>query len=176
MTAPASNPRLDYLDAVRAFALLLGIVFHASLSFVPVFIGWAVMDISTGSSIMNFILVSHSFRMELFFLIAGFFSHMTFHRRGGGPFIKSRIVRIAIPFVVGWFVLRPLIVSGWVMGGESMRGDVPHPERIESRVRLIGSVADGNLHGHPSVVPVLPADDHGDRVGRPRGRASGTPP
>ena len=66
------NSRLNYLDAVRAFALLLGIVFHASLSFVPVFIGWAVMDISTSSSILGFILVSHSFRMELFFLIAGF--------------------------------------------------------------------------------------------------------
>ena len=40
-TSPST--RLHYLDATRAFALLLGIVFHASLSFMPVFIGWAVM-------------------------------------------------------------------------------------------------------------------------------------
>ncbi|MFC1777677.1 acyltransferase family protein [Pseudomonadota bacterium] len=118
------NSRLNYLDAVRAFALVLGIVFHASLSFVPVFIGWAVMDISTGSSIMGFILVSHSFRMELFFLIAGFFSHMTFHRKGASNFVGSRLMRIAIPLVAGWFILKPLIISSWVMGGESMRGDV----------------------------------------------------
>jgi len=123
--APAAlQPRLNYLDAVRAFALLLGIVFHASLSFSPIFIGWAVMDISTSSLILLFITVSHSFRMELFFLIAGFFSHMTFHRGGLGSFAKSRVVRIVIPFIVGWFVLRPLIISGWIMGSESMRGDV----------------------------------------------------
>ena len=124
MNATAMNKRLEHLDAVRAFALLLGIVFHASLSFVPFFIGWAVMDISTSPVVSNFLLISHSFRMELFFLIAGFFSHMAFYQKGAGNFIKTRLTRIAIPFLAGWFILRPLIVSGWVMGGESMRGDV----------------------------------------------------
>ena len=124
MTAHILNNRLDYLDAVRAFALLLGIVFHASLSFMPIFIGWAVMDLSTSSTISRLMLVSHSFRMELFFLIAGFFGHMTFHRTGARTFINSRFTRIAIPFVVGWVILKPLIISSWVMGGESMRGEV----------------------------------------------------
>jgi peptidoglycan/LPS O-acetylase OafA/YrhL len=32
-------------------------------------------------------------------------------------------VRIVVPFVVGWFVLKPLVVSGWTMGFASMRGD-----------------------------------------------------
>ncbi len=123
MTLPAKQ-RLDYLDAVRGFALILGIIFHASLSFMPVFIGWAVMDISTSNVMSTFVLISHSFRMEVFFLIAGFFSHMTFHRRGMQAFIQSRLVRIAIPFLLGWFLLRPLLVSGWIMGAESMRGEV----------------------------------------------------
>lgn len=124
MTIPSNSNRLDYLDAVRAFALILGIVFHASLSFMPIFIGWAVMDVSTSPVVPVFALISHSFRMELFFLIAGFFSHMTFHGKGAATFLKSRLVRIAIPFVVGWFIMRPLLVAGWIMGGESMRGDV----------------------------------------------------
>lgn len=118
-----SQPRLDYLDAVRAFALLLGIVFHASLSFMPIFIGWAVMDISTSQAVAVFGMISHSFRMELFFLIAGFFSHMTYHRLGWQGFLKSRVVRIGLPFVFGWFVLRPLLVAGWIAGMQSMRGD-----------------------------------------------------
>ncbi len=124
MQAPADSTRLHYLDAVRAFALLLGIVFHASLSFTPMFIGWAVMDISTSPLISVFLLVSHSFRMELFFLIAGFFSNMTFHNRGFTPFARSRLTRIAIPFIIGWFLLRPLLVSGWAMGAASLRGEV----------------------------------------------------
>ena len=120
----AQPVRLDYLDAVRAFALLLGVVFHASLSFLPIPIGWAVMDISTGQSVGGFILISHSFRMALFFLIAGFFSHMSFHRKGTGTFLRTRLVRLGVPFVIGWFILWPLIVSGWIMGAESMRGEV----------------------------------------------------
>jgi len=81
MQAPSAPHRLYYLDAVRAFALLLGIVFHASLSFTPMFLGWAVMDISTSPLVSTFMLVSHSFRMELFFLIAGFFSARLSARR-----------------------------------------------------------------------------------------------
>ncbi len=119
-----TNTRLAYLDAVRAFALILGIIFHASLSFMPIFIGWAVMDISTSNLVAIFALVSHSFRMELFFLIAGFFAHMKLHQQGGKAFLKSRLLRIGIPFIIGWLLLRPLLISGWVMGAESMQGDV----------------------------------------------------
>lgn len=64
-----NSGRLDYLDAARAFALILGVVFHASLSFMPMYIGWAVMDVSTSSLVSFFVLVSHSFRMPLFFLL-----------------------------------------------------------------------------------------------------------
>ena len=123
MVATPQDNRLDYLDAVRAFALILGIIFHASLSFLPVYIGWAVMDISTSAIVSAFTLVSHSFRMALFFLVAGFFSHMTFHGKGATAFMKSRFVRIVIPFAVFWFVLRPLLVSGWIIGAESMQGE-----------------------------------------------------
>jgi peptidoglycan/LPS O-acetylase OafA/YrhL len=116
--------RLDYLDATRAFALVLGVVFHASLSFMPVFIGWAVQDVSTSPLIAMFMTASHSFRMETFFLLAGFFSHLTFHRKGAGEFVRSRLLRIVVPFFVGWFALRPLLVSGWIMGSASLRGKV----------------------------------------------------
>lgn len=123
-TSPQTDIRLDYLDAVRSFALILGVIFHASLSFMPIFIGWAVMDISTSDFVSIFVLINHSFRMELFFLIAGFFSHMKFHQQGVQAFLKSRMIRIALPFIIGWLLLRPLLVSGWIMGAESMRGDV----------------------------------------------------
>lgn len=124
MTMPIlHHQRLDYLDAARAFALMLGIVFHASLSFMPIFIGWAVMDVSTSPVVSLFVMIAHSFRMELFFLIAGFFSNMSFHQQGALHFMRSRLLRIAIPFLVGWFLLRPLLVSAWIIGGESMRGE-----------------------------------------------------
>ncbi len=124
MNTANPNQRIDYLDAVRAFALLLGIVFHASMSFTPIFIGWAVMDVSTSPLIAPFLLVSHSFRMELFFLIAGYFSHLSLRRRGTAAFIQTRVLRVGLPFVLGWFILKPLIVASWIMGNESLRGEV----------------------------------------------------
>ncbi|HEX2862754.1 MAG TPA: acyltransferase family protein [Lacunisphaera sp.] len=118
-----TSPRLDHLDATRAFALVLGVVFHAALSFSPYFMGWAVQDVSTGPRVPDFMLVSHSFRMELFFVLAGFFSQGMLQRQGLGAFLRSRAIRIGGPFVAGWFLLRPLIMSGWIMGGASMRGE-----------------------------------------------------
>ena len=122
--ATERQTRLYYLDAARAFALLLGVFFHASLSFMPMFIGWAVMDVSTSSLVAWFGLISHSFRMELFFLLAGFFTQMKLQQRGNRLFIKSRLLRLGLPFLLGWLILRPLIVAGWTSGSYSMRGDI----------------------------------------------------
>ncbi|WP_438862426.1 acyltransferase family protein [Neptunicella sp.] len=146
MSSLPSN-RLDYLDAVRGFALILGIIFHASLSFMPMFIGWAVMDISTSNLIPFFALISHSFRMELFFLIAGFFSHMNFHKRGWHKLVESRLVRIAIPFIVGWFLFRPMLVSGWIMGAESMRGDANISGALVQGIKTLADIPKDLLVG-----------------------------
>ena len=139
--------RLDYLDAARAFALVLGIVFHASLSFLPVFIGWAVQDVSTGSVVGAFFTVSHSFRMELFFLLAGFFGCVTLRRKGATAFVQSRALRLIVPFVVGWFILRPLIVSGWLMGAAAMRGDYEFWSAIEQGIRSLNTLPAGIFTG-----------------------------
>jgi len=148
-TAPihSESSRLDYLDATRAFALLLGIVFHASMSFLPTFIGWAVQDVSTSPLIGMFITVSHSFRMETFFLIAGFLSYVTFHRKGAGEFVRSRVLRIVVPFAVGWFILRPLIMSGWIMGSASLRGDYDFWVGIREGIKSLGKLPTGIFTG-----------------------------
>jgi len=123
-TLPNAQARQHYLDCARVFALLLGVVFHASLSFMPVFIGWAVMDISTSDLVLWFVMVAHSFRMELFYLIAGYFSYQAFGSKGAANFLKSRLFRLGLPFTFGWLLLKPLVNSGWIMGAESMAGDV----------------------------------------------------
>jgi len=144
---PKTDIRLDYLDAVRSFALILGIIFHASLSFIPIFIGWAVMDISTSDFVSYFIMVNHSFRMELFFLVAGFFSHLKYHQQGAGHFLKSRFVRIGVPLIVGWLLLKPLLTSGWIMGAESLRGDVNVLDALVTGFTNLSALPSGFLTG-----------------------------
>ncbi len=147
MSAHPESSRLDYLDATRAFALLLGIVFHASVSFLPTFMGWAVQDISTSPLVALFMTASHSFRMETFFLIAGFLGHVTFHRKGAGEFVRLRALRIVVPFVVGWFILRPLVVSGWIMGSASLRGDYSFWAGIRGGCQSLGTLPKGIFSG-----------------------------
>jgi len=143
----AAGARLDYLDATRAFALVLGVVFHASLSFNPYFMGWAVQDISTSPLVSDFIQISHSFRMEAFFLLAGFFSYGLRQRQGTRHFIVSRALRLGLPFVAGWFLLRPLVVSGWLMGAASLRGDYDFWAGVRGGFDTLRTLPDGLFVG-----------------------------
>jgi glucan biosynthesis protein C len=112
----ASPERLHALDAVRGGALLLGIVFHATLSFLPIPVKiWIVQDSHRSLALGVLFFTTHVFRMTAFFLIAGFFAHMSFHRRGVAAFIGDRLKRIALALVVGWPIVFGAIiaVSAW---------------------------------------------------------------
>ena len=110
------TPRYHSLDALRAAALLLGIFFHAAESFCPERWSWAVVDPQAHWVFAAFQHTLHSFRMEVFFLIAGFFAHLVYHRRGFRAFVRHRTQRILVPFLVGWVFLYPLIILIWIWG------------------------------------------------------------
>jgi glucans biosynthesis protein C len=70
--APAPG-RLHALDAVREGALLLGIVYHASYSFVPAPTKFSFVEDNHRSLALGvLVFTTHVFRMTPFFLIAGF--------------------------------------------------------------------------------------------------------
>ncbi|WP_165825192.1 acyltransferase family protein [Rhodopseudomonas palustris] len=102
----ATAERLHALDAVRGFALLLGIFYHAALSFLPFAPQfWMVADNHPSTVLSVFMFASHSFRMTTFFLIAGFFARLSLHRLGITSFVRDRGRRIALPLVVGWLAV-----------------------------------------------------------------------
>jgi peptidoglycan/LPS O-acetylase OafA/YrhL len=126
-----STERLHALDATRGFALLLGVVFHATLSFLPAPPGaavWIVMDSQRSLALAMVFFVSHIFRMTTFFLIAGFFAHMSFHRKGARGFVLDRLKRIGIPLVVGQPILFALIVAATIWGAMVMAHGRPLPK------------------------------------------------
>lgn len=114
----SDQERLHALDAVRGFALLLGVAFHAAMPFIPGMPHgvWSVVDTSPSLALADFAFVSHIFRMVLFYFIAGFFARMLLEKRGARGFWANRCKRILIPFVVGWLVLYPAIAAVWVVG------------------------------------------------------------
>jgi len=127
MTTSTGSDRLHGLDAVRGYALLIGIVFHATASFLPGPQIWPVVDVHRSLTLAGVFYVSHIFRMTTFFLIAGFFAHMMVEKRGVAAFIKDRAKRIALPLVVGWPILFAAIIAATVYGVVVATGHLPKP-------------------------------------------------
>jgi ABC-type multidrug transport system ATPase subunit/peptidoglycan/LPS O-acetylase OafA/YrhL len=126
----SQSERLHSLDAVRAAALLLGIVFHAGFSFIPGMPPgiWAIGDDSRSVLISGLLFVTHIFRMSLFFFIAGFVARMVVQRRGMKAFWTDRARRIALPLVVGWPVMSLVLGAVWIWGLTlTFGGSLPAP-------------------------------------------------
>ena len=122
-----TDSRLHALDAVRGFALLLGVAFHASLSFMPGWPPgiWSMVDNSPSPFLSDAGFVSHIFRMSLFFFIAGFFGRLLYHKLGARGFWSNRAKRIVVPMIVGWVILVPSIFFVWNLGMTKMFGGTP---------------------------------------------------
>jgi len=100
------NLRRHDLDALRASAMLLGIAYHVALSFALAF-PWMVQDVSQTKGFNLFQFCTHGFRMQLFFLISGFFTTMLWRRRGLKSLIWHRVRRILLPCLLGLITVVP---------------------------------------------------------------------
>lgn len=104
---PTHPQRLHALDNLRAVMMWLGIVLHvAAMHMVaPTPLFWHDRDSSLLADLATAGI--HSFRMPVFFVVAGFFVTMLVRQRGTGAMLKHRFRRIALPFLVMWL---PLLV------------------------------------------------------------------
>lgn len=93
--------RIHGLDALRAFALLLGIVLHSLLPFAPE-MPWLVNDTRTSPAAFAGVYVIHLFRMVLFMMLAGYLGRMVLMRRGTRAYLRDRTVRILLPLPAFW--------------------------------------------------------------------------
>lgn len=138
-TAPVVSPRgIDRrhdLDALRAFAMLLGIGLHAALSFVP--FPWVVQDTQQNQFFGLFFVVIHGFRMPLFFVVSGFFTAMLWRRRGLKALVQHRAKRILLPCLIGLLTVIPAME--WVTRQAIPAGsdvELQGDESIHSAVRV----------------------------------------
>lgn len=107
--------RYHGLDALRAIAMVLGIVLHAAL---PYFDTSGIWPSDKGNSnviwaIFEFI---HLWRMPLFFILAGFFAALVVDKHSWRAFWRQRLRRVGLPL----FVFLPLIALSmpyiWIYG------------------------------------------------------------
>ena len=104
------NPsRLNDLDALRAFAMFLGIMLHGLIPFTE--LGrwiWPASDVAQDQRLLILLAGIHGFRMQLFFLLSGFFTALMWHKRGLIYLVRHRIKRILVPFCICIFTIVPI--------------------------------------------------------------------
>ena len=110
---PDEEPRRHELDALRACAMLLGVVLHAALTFFPE--SWPVQDRTAGfhGPWEELVFAVHGFRMPVFFLLSGFFTAMLWRRRGLPALIRHRLRRVALPLALAMVTVGPAM--DWVV-------------------------------------------------------------
>ena len=110
-----SNPtdRYHSLDFLRALAMYLGVILHVTILFgSPDRILWEFYSEYYQDPVSYQVTWGiHLFRMQFFYLIAGFFAEMVYLKRGGAYFSKNRLKRILIPFLFGLLIIYPLTLG-----------------------------------------------------------------
>lgn len=119
-----TSKRYHDLDAFRAWAVLLGIVLHVAWLMLPYRLATPIVDGDnhpTAAWLFTFI---HFFRMQAFFLVAGFFANLVYTKRGLWSFTKNRVLRIGVPLVVGAVLFVPWMryyhAWGGIVGGGTL--------------------------------------------------------
>lgn len=90
-------PREYFLDSIRAWLMLLGIPFHISLIYSTH--SWHVNSATPSWWLTLFNDFIHAFRMQVFFVISGYFSYMLFLRYPLKRWWKVRVERVGIPML-----------------------------------------------------------------------------
>lgn len=105
--------RIFGLDLLRVIIMLFGPTFHAAMLMKGSFGFAGKMD---ESSIVNAILLfTNPFRMELFFIISGFFATLVIERKGASYYCQSRTKRVLKPTVFAILIILPLTISSIVL-------------------------------------------------------------
>ncbi len=121
LAVPAStaDQRLHGLDALRGFALLLGVFLHAAMPYVLPPGIWA-LGTTTPQPLLGWLAYTiHSFRMETFFLLAGFFGALVVARRGLRAYLADRARRVLLVFLIALYPMKLALSMLWIAGGRA---------------------------------------------------------
>lgn len=111
MNLPVANKqRVYFLDNLKAFIILLMVVFHVAMGYTTWDLKWwTVNDVQKHSFFDLFILETDVYIMPIMFLVAGYFAPMVLLKRGVSGFWQGKLKRIVIPWVGGVLFIAPFV-------------------------------------------------------------------
>lgn len=105
-----TSNRMDFMDNLKLFIILLMLVFHTAMSYMEFAPSWWYVD-NTDHSIgfTVFVVWADVFIMPVMFFISGYFGIKSLSRHDGKSFWKSKFIRIILPWAFGAIFIAPLI-------------------------------------------------------------------
>ena len=112
--AASQGKRLLFVDNLRILLICGVFVVHLSNTY-----GWAgawmyrdpaTPDFFTRAFLWCLSSILVACLMGLFFLLAGYFTPGSYDRKGGGAFVRDRLIRLGIPWLVYSLLLQPLVL------------------------------------------------------------------
>lgn len=101
------SPRLHYLDWLQVLAILGVFLFHTISPFNDLF-NWHIKNAEPSTAANFFIGFFVQWGMAFFFLMAGATTWFSLRRRTTGRYVRERVTRLLIPFILGAIVLTPI--------------------------------------------------------------------
>jgi glucan biosynthesis protein C len=117
------RPRLAYVDNLRTFLITVVVLGHLSVTY-GVTADWYYYESGEVSLVayaltMMAVVIAVAFGMQLFFMIAGYFTPAAYDRKGAGRFLTDRVKRLGIPWLIYEVIINPLVhYAVDVHGGE----------------------------------------------------------
>ena len=106
--------RLFYIDNLRVFLIILVIVSHVSLTYGSIeganeWYYYEANHLISTYSLTIFLAIVTTFLMGLFFLISGYFTPISYDKKGFKSFLSDRFLRLGIPLIFYFLVIGPVL-------------------------------------------------------------------
>lgn len=98
---PAFAPdRHIFLDNLRSLLVLLIVALHAAAAYSSVIPWWYAYDAPGGAFFDITVAAVDAFDLSALYFLAGFFTLESLRRRDTGPYVKGRLLRLGVPYVL----------------------------------------------------------------------------
>jgi hypothetical protein len=109
----AKSSRLFFIDYLRAFLIILVIMLHLAFTYGSSINLWYYHDTTnalTAGLVTSLIGIGQAFCLGLFFLISAYFTPGAYDRKGAGPFLRDRLLRLGLPLLIYDILINPFVV------------------------------------------------------------------
>lgn len=108
--------------------MMMGVYLHGAIPYMHARPTWPINEAAKSTFFDVTVAVIHGFRMQLFFVLAGFFARLVAERRGIAGLLRNRATRIAVPFLAGMMTLVPVTLGVWAWAARSTGAQLSRPD------------------------------------------------